>query len=199
MLLVSHHLAKEHLRGHVDQCQRSWQFLNTHHFYHRKYVLTENWGYQMTIGSHFFGIVWSFIYIWLVLHQSLKMIIVKTISTCFVKFSVTENASIHKCLTILAKYVQVYITEPCFLKLWKIFFNTLKSVLTGALFVRVGRSLIFSDLSFWQNMRFSHSLLILTSILLSHFALNFWRRRSSKFEFALSSICRHHLSILYYF
>ena len=41
-----------------------------------------------------------------------------------------------------AGYVQVYITEPCFLKLSKIC-NTLKSVFTVAVFVRFCRSYNF--------------------------------------------------------
>ena len=136
-------------------------------------------------GRNFFGIVWSFTYIWWVLLQSLKMIIVKAISTCFVKFSVIENASIHKSLTILAKSVQVYIAEPCFLKLSKIFFNTLKSVLTVALFVTFCRSYNF----FWFIILAKHAFrpfrFSLNLYSFSRFTLTFRRRRSNKFEFAL--------------
>ena len=39
----------------------------------------------------------------------------------------------------------------------------IKSVLTGALFVRFCRSYNFSDLSFWLKMHFVHSILVLTS------------------------------------
>ena len=57
----------------------------------------------MTITSQFFGIVWSFIYIWWVLVQVRKMTIVKAILRCFLKFGVIENAIICKNLTILSK------------------------------------------------------------------------------------------------
>ena len=119
-------------------------------------------------SCNFFGIVWSFRYIWWVLLQLLKMITVKVNSKCFVKFSLIQNVNIFKCLTLLTKYLQVYVTTPCFLKISNIFFNTFKSVFTGALFARLCRCYnFFSDLSFWQNKHFVHSVLFITSLVSS--------------------------------
>ena len=142
-------------------------------------------------GCNFFGIVWSFTYIWWVLLQSLKMIIIKAISTWFLKFSVIKNVSIYKYLTILAKSAQVSIPEPCFLKLPKTLFKTLKSDLTGALFIRFCRSY-----SFFLIYHFGKT--CISSIPFKHFDLP-KRRWSNKLEFAILWISRHHLSFLYYF
>ena len=73
-----------------------------------------------------------------------------------VKISVIENAIIWKYLTILAKSVQIYITDLCFLKLLKIFFNTLKNVLTGALFFRFCRSYNFFLFNILARYAYSH-------------------------------------------
>ena len=87
-------------------------------------------------------------------------LIVKAILTCFVKFRVIENASICKCLAILTKPVQVYITGLCFLKLSLI---SWKEFLLVPCLLDSERVIIFSHLSIWQNLHFIHSVLVLTS------------------------------------
>ena len=108
------------------------------------------------MGCNFFGIVSSFTYILWVLLQSFKMTIFRAIRRFFVKISVIENVIIWKYLTILAKSVQIYITDLCFLKLLKIFFNTLKNVLTGALFFRFCRSYNFFLFNILARYAYSH-------------------------------------------
>ena len=123
------------------------------------------------------------------------MIIVRAISTCFMKFSVIENVSICKCLIILTKSVQVYIMETCFLILSKIFFNTLKVfLLVPCLLYSVG-VITFSDLSFWLKMYFVHSVLVLTSVVL---VVSLWPSEEDKVT-SLNYCFREFVDIVYHF
>ena len=105
---------------------------------------------------------------WWVLLQSLKMITVKAISKCFVKFSLIENVSIFKCLTLLTNISKFTSRNPVSWK-FRISFSILLKVflLVPCLLDFVGVKFLFLIYHFGKSKHFVHSVLFITSLVSS--------------------------------